>query len=198
MKKIPLLFQYENHIPGIISTLTDTVTPGCEWVIAGEGIATRKFDGTCCMIRDGKLYKRYDAKSFTVSPDGERNKWNRTPPDNWEPAQDPDPITGHWPGWVPVGDEKASKYHRDAFRIDSVLGPPPDGTYELCGPKIQGNPEQFPWHMLVKHGEQIMPDCPRDYEGLKAYLEYLPYEGVVFHHPDGRMCKIRRRDFFKK
>lgn len=24
----------------------------------GEGTGTRKLDGTCCMVRDGRLYKR--------------------------------------------------------------------------------------------------------------------------------------------
>jgi hypothetical protein len=32
--------------------------PGCQWVFDGEGVATRKYDGACCMVRDGKLYKR--------------------------------------------------------------------------------------------------------------------------------------------
>jgi hypothetical protein len=147
------------------------------------------------MIRDGKLYKRYDAKSFTIGPDGKRNEWKRKPPEGFEPAQDPDPNTGHWPGWLPVGDEPESKYHREA--LSSTFFEWTDGTYELVGPKVQGNPEGFTEHILVRHGEQELPDCPRTYEGIKAYLEHLPYEGVVFHHPDGRMCKIRRRDFFR-
>jgi hypothetical protein len=195
MKKIPRLFQYAEHRHGSEDTVIDVVTPGCEWVIAGEGVATRKFDGTCCLIRDGKLYKRYDAKAFTIAPDGKRTEWKRQPPANFEPAQDPDPNTGHWPGWLPVGDEPESKWHREAF--SNTFFEWTDGTYELCGPKVQGNPELLAEHMLIKHGDQEMPDCPRDYEGIKAYLEHLPYEGVVFHHPDGRMCKIRRRDFFR-
>jgi hypothetical protein len=41
----------------------DEVVPGAEWVAAGEGVATVKWDGTCCRIHDGRLYKRYDAKN---------------------------------------------------------------------------------------------------------------------------------------
>lgn len=43
MKKIPTLFKrvYENHkIVGI----TEVVTPGFEWVLAGGGISTIKYD----------------------------------------------------------------------------------------------------------------------------------------------------------
>lgn len=60
MKKIPTLFEkvYENHkVVGI----KPNITPGCE-VAFFQGIATVKFDGTCCAIIDGKFYKRYDAK----------------------------------------------------------------------------------------------------------------------------------------
>ena len=49
MKKIPTLFerQYENHkVVGI----TDNVTPGLEWVLEGEGVATVKIDGSCTAI----------------------------------------------------------------------------------------------------------------------------------------------------
>lgn len=31
----------------------DELIPGAEWVVAGEGVATRKLDGTCCLVRDG-------------------------------------------------------------------------------------------------------------------------------------------------
>jgi hypothetical protein len=34
-----------------------------------------------------------------------------------------------------------------------------------------------------------------DFENLKTYLEVVDIEGIVFHHPDGRMCKLRKSDF---
>jgi hypothetical protein len=38
--------------------------------------------------------------------------------------------------------------------------------------------------------------APRDYEGLRIWLLARPqYEGIVWHHPDGRMAKLKRRDF---
>jgi len=139
------------------------------------------------MVRDGKLYKRYDAKN------------GKTPPSNFEPAQDPDPVTGHWPGWLPVGE--GDKWHLEAWNdIASgaeFFGPPGDGTYELCGPKVNGNPEGFTSHILVPHKMEENPGAPRTFEGIKDYLKHveLPFEGLVWHHPDGRMVKIKRKDF---
>ena len=89
MKKIPTMFErtYENHrVVGI----SDKVCPGMEWVLAGEGVATVKIDGSCCAVINGELYKRYDAKK------------GKKPPTGAIPCCDPDPITGHWPHWVKV------------------------------------------------------------------------------------------------
>jgi hypothetical protein len=65
MRKIISLFQRNYDGDHLVR---DEVVPGAEWVIAGEGVATRKFDGTCCMIRGGRLYKRYDAKRGKTAP----------------------------------------------------------------------------------------------------------------------------------
>ncbi|MFF0467058.1 hypothetical protein ACFYPX_06380 [Micromonospora zamorensis] len=38
--------------------------------------------------------------------------------------------------------------------------------------------------------------APLDHDGLRAWLLAHPdWEGVVWHHPDGRMAKLKRRDF---
>ena len=174
MKKTISLFQRNYDGDRLVR---DELVPGAEWVAAGEGVATRKYDGTCCMVRDGKLFKRYDAKA------------GKTPPVGFEPAQDADPVTGHWPGWLPVGDGTDDKRHRDAEM------PAEDGTYELCGPKVQGNPEGFDRHVLVKHGEEVLHDCPRTFAALREYLSDGAIEGAVWHHPDGRMVKIKGKDF---
>lgn len=182
MKKIISLFcrNYETD-----HKVRDEVVPGAEWVIAGEGVATRKFDGTCCAIIDGELWKRYDAKR------------GKTPPEGWIPAQEPDPVTGHHPGWVKVGYTPDSVYHLEAFHrgADSHGWQLRDGTYELCGPQSQGNPEGFDGHILVRHGADVLEDCPRDFAGLRDYLKARDMEGVVWHHPDGRMVKIKKKDF---
>ena len=98
MKKMKSLFvrHFENH--EVISILNE-VTPGCEWVILGEGIPTRKLDGTCCLINDGKIFARYDFKP------------GRKLPNNAIPCQEePDDITGHFPHWIEVTTQPQYKY----------------------------------------------------------------------------------------
>ena len=178
MKKIVSLFQ-RNYGGDLL--VRDEIVPGAEWVISGEGVATRKHDGTCCMVRNCKLYKRYDAKS------------GKAPPPDFEPAQpDPDDKTGHWPGWIPVSNGPEDARHRQAWECVPC---PADGTNELCGPKVQGNPEGYTQHALVRHGSGVLGGVPRTYDGLASYLSTADIEGIVWHHPDGRMVKIKGRDF---
>lgn len=177
MKKIISLFQRNYDGDRLVR---DEVVPGAEWVLAGEGVATIKYDGTCCMVRGGHLFKRYDAKR------------GKPPPPGFEPAEAaPDAITGHWPGWLPVGEGPGDQWHREAFALDPGL---PDGTYELLGPKVQGNPERLDRHLLARHGAHTIGGFPRDYAGIRDALATMGIEGVVWHHPDGRMVKIKAKD----
>ncbi len=116
MRKMPTLFdrQFENH--NIIKCL-EQVHKGCEWVISGEGYATEKLDGTCCMIKGNELYRRYDYKKGKTLPLGAI------------PCQpDKDFITGHWPHWVLCDPYNPSdKYHLKAFSKQNSWT---DGTYE--------------------------------------------------------------------
>jgi len=181
MKKIISLFMRNFDTDRLVR---NEVTLGAEWVIKGEGVATRKWDGTCCLIKDGKLYKRYEVKK------------GKTPPINFDPACPIDLITGKQQGWLPVGDGPEDKWHREAF-----LGKPlfeddqSDGTYELCGPKVQGNPEHLLAHCLFPHGKYLLPNVPRTFEEIKEGLKNLDIEGIVWHHEDGRMVKIKAKDF---
>jgi hypothetical protein len=179
MKKIISLFERNYDGDGLVH---DEIVLGAEWVADGEGIATRKWDGTCCMIRDGKIYKRYDAKK------------GKTPPKDFEPAQDYDQVTGHMPGWVPVGDGPEDQWHREGFKNS---GNSANGTYELVGPKLQGNPEKLDFHQLIPHGVHILENVPRTFDGLRNYLKDVEFEGIVWHHPDSQMVKIKRKDFWK-
>lgn len=178
MKKIPTLF-VRTHDGA--HRITEEYNLECLWVRDGEGVATQKYDGTCCLIRGGQLYKRYDCKK------------GKNPPPGFEPAMEADPVTGHHTGWVLVGDGPEDEWHRKAFLL---LHAEPDGTYELCGPKVQGNPERLGRHHLLPHAEaRMFPDCPRDYNGLYEWFKDKDIEGVVWHHPDGRMAKLKKRDF---
>jgi hypothetical protein len=184
MRKIISLFRRNYDGDRLVR---DEVVPGAEWVLNGEGVATRKWDGTCCLVRDGQLYKRYDAKH------------GKTPPAGFEPAQpEPDPVTGHWPGWLPVGDGPEDRWHREAFNNRLVIST--DGTYELLGPRVQGNAERVrDSHVLVPHGREILNNAPRDFAGLYAYLAVKDIEGIVwwrnFDDPDCDKVKIKTKDF---
>lgn len=192
MQKIPSLFV--RNFSGPQRVITQEVTPGCEWVLRGEGRPTRKVDGTACLVRDGCLYKRYDRK-ITKQARKRGGPWNKKDfkpaPDGFTPCEpEPDLVTGHWPGWLPVTGQ--DKWHVEAFDNGR---PWADGTYELVGPKIQGNPYSMQRHALVLHGFDELDDVPNDFAGIRDYLNQHDIEGIVWHHHDGRMAKIKRRDF---
>ena len=181
MKKMKTLFerQFENHQ---VAKCLNKIQEGCEWVINGEGYATEKIDGTCCLIQDNKIYKRFDYKKGRKLPDGAI------------PCQEKaDEITGHFPHWV-LCDEKnpSDKYHIQAFNKQKPLE---DGTYELIGVHFQNNPYNLKEDVLEKHGIRILRNVPRDYKGIKDYLENNYIEGIVFYRGNGEMCKIKRSDF---
>lgn len=179
MKKIPTIFKRN---PDNMGQLLPEQHPDCGWVFNGEGIATKKFDGTCCLVENSILYKRREIKK------------GKPIPQNFKKA-DTDGITGKTVGWVPVDPKNNDdKWHLEAFASDMD-----DGTYELIGPKIQGNPETINFHYLLKHSEaKQYKSVPRTFEGLREWLEDKDIEGIVFHHADGRMAKIKKRDFGQK
>lgn len=177
MKKIPTLFERDWN--GDRSRVVNQVHQDCGWVLEGEGVATRKLDGTCCMIRDGKLYKRRELRP------GDKE------PPLFERA-DHDKETGKTVGWVPCDIGPDDRWHMQAFAEKTNW---PDGTYELIGPKVQGNPEGWIGHQLIRHGSIMEDGVPRTFDGLRNWLATQDIEGVVFHHPDGRMAKIKLRDF---
>lgn len=180
MKKTPTIFARDWL--GDRSRVLDSPHPDCGWVFAGEGVPTRKIDGTCCLVKDGVLWKRREVK-----------KGQKVPDDFVLSSEDEE--TGKTVGWVPVGEGEEDRWHREAFAAQPDLV---DATYELVGPKIQGNPEGVSAHTLVMHGDGIagmLDEMPRTFEGLKQYFATHDYEGIVFHHADGRMAKIKARDF---
>ena len=85
MHKIVFVFQRNYETDRLVR---DEVVPGAEWVLAGEGVATRKWDGACSMIRGGRLFKRYELKVGKPMPAG------------FEVAQPPDSVTMAAPGWM--------------------------------------------------------------------------------------------------
>ncbi|MFQ5850903.1 MAG: hypothetical protein ACE5JU_09980 [Candidatus Binatia bacterium] len=179
MKKIPTIFKRN---PERLQELLNERHPECAWVFEGEGKATRKYDGTAMLIDGGKFYKRREVKRGKPVPLGFLEV-------------ESDPVTGKKVGWVEVDpNDPGDRWAMEAYRPDLKAG-----TYELLGPKIQGNPEGFDRHVLLRHAEaEVYSSVPRTMEGIRAWLSDKDIEGLVFHHPDGRMGKIKKRDFGMK
>lgn len=90
-------------------------------MLDGEGVPTRKFDGTCVMVDDdGYVWTCREVKPGKQAPPGFR-------------LVEIDPVTGKTMGWEP--------YEQSSFRvqIEEAMEPwqPEPGTYELCGPEGQ-------------------------------------------------------------
>ena len=184
MKKIPTLFEREFKDHKVVKVLPK-VHPGMEWVLKGEGVATVKYDGSCCAIIDGEYYKRYDCKKGKIPPEG------------FIPCCEPDSITGHWPGWVKVDENNPSdKWFLKAYspikgNVTIYLA---DGTYEAIGKHFCGNPYNMDCDKLVQHGKEIV-EVERTFDGIKKYLSEHEIEGLVFWKDGSPQCKIKRSDF---
>ena len=180
MKKIPTLFErvFENHH---IKEILPNVTPGMEFVLEGKGVATVKYDGSCCAIIDGKFYVRYDARK------------GKPIPENAIKCQDEaDPITGHLPCWIPYDETNpAHKWFGKALKNSVAL----DSTLlEAIGPHFNGNMYNLEDDTLIKHGVHVI-DVPRTFEGIRDYLKDNYIEGIVFWLDGEPKCKIKRTDF---
>lgn len=183
MEKIPTIFDRGDGFKVI-----DQPRRGCEWVFAGEGRATEKVDGTNVRltVRNGRV----------VRVEKRRN------PSKLQKQQ------GIIDGWYIDADEHGAE---DRWIYEAVRGTDvqswPDGEHsvEALGPSIQGNPLGLAKHLCAPFNLEIpsYDDVPRNYDGLKRYLATLDSrfapghlaEGIVFHHPDGRRAKIKRKDF---
>lgn len=181
MQKIPTVFKRDPEDP---RRLLPEVHPHCQWVLDGEGVGTRKFDGTCCMFDGEKWWARREVKRGKMAP----NHWVEV---------DHDEVTGKRVGWEPIEQSGFYKW----FLETNWKYPHLRGTYELCGPKINDNPEGFDRHTLIPHSqaEIVLRNVGEfTFDSLKVIL--LAYgqdgkEGIVWHHPDGRMAKLKTRDF---
>jgi hypothetical protein len=185
MKKIPTALVRD---PNNRAKVLPEIAPGCEWVFAGEGIPTRKYDGTCVMLDEhGDWWARREIKPGKGAPDG------------FIEIQY-DEITGKTQGWEPMENSSFAKFHAEALTDKEHWKQ--QGTYELIGPKINGNPDRMISHTLVRHEEaEHIPDLnglilsPETVMKIVRKIGNFPgWEGVVWHHPDGRMAKLKARD----
>lgn len=195
MKKIPTLFKRVfdgNRIAEILPEITE----GCEEAFL-HGKATVKWDGSCCAVINGELYKRYDAKNGKPVPKGAIKC-----------QKEPDPITGHLPCWVKCDRnnpsdkwfwnayDKTFGYTKRLLLPNGIIytGRLEDGTYEAVGKHFQGNPYATDVDYLEHHGAKNL-DVERTFEGVKKFLAENYIEGIVFWLDGQPVCKIKRTDF---
>jgi len=212
VRKIPTLFTFDPDT-GLIR---DDVNPRAELVVAGVCRPTRKYDGLSCLYYGGTLWRR---RMLNVEkPEGEgrivqilalptaEGIGTKTEsvrplseiPHGFMAAQDVcwnEDGTGSVPGWVPVGKNPDDQYHIEALAARPIT--PGEGkTYELCGPKIQGNHEYLAEHQLIEHGSYVLMNVPYDFDGILEYFEEFPItEGIVWWYDDKPYAKIKRRDY---
>jgi len=182
MEKIPTLFERDDRFRVI-----DKPREECSWVFAGEGAGTEKLDGTNVRltVRSGQLVRVEKRRNPTK-------------------AQKQQGIVDGW--YVDAGGAAEDRWILDAAQHTDVTGWA-DGEHscEALGPRIQGNPLGLSEHRCVPFNLDVpvYRDVPRTYAGLQELLSTLdskfapghPAEGIVFHHPDGRRAKIKRKDF---
>jgi hypothetical protein len=179
MKKIPTLFlrDYTNPRNPVI---TDKITPGCEWVLEGKGIATRKVDGTCTKLDEGgNWWARREVKPGKPVPDG-------------FVEEEIDPVTEKMVGFEPMEQSSFLKAFKSVENKPII-----PATYELCGPKVNGNPEGYTEHYLIQHGQERLTAPAHEPLDLIAECREHGYEGVVWWSVDGtdRKCKLKVRDY---
>jgi len=213
MKKIPTLFTRDAE-SGLIRNEEE---PRASLVFSGRCEATKKLDGTCCLFFGGNLWKRRMVRVERPEGEGDIVQIMILPsddaigtkteavrpinlPDGFMAASDviwKDDGTGQVPGWVPVGLGPDDQYHNTALATASAaMQRLSEGkTYELCGPKVQGNPQCLDHHCLIEHGTFRLMNVPTDFDGLKEYLTDFPMEGIVWWLDGSPYAKIKRRDF---
>lgn len=204
MRKIPTLFVRDPDTG--LRYVTEQVHPDCQWVMDGEGTPTRKYDGTCVQFDGERWWARREVKPGKSAPASFI-------------AVGTDEFTGKTVGWEPIEQSAFAKFHAEAVEFgDSLFTRDqgsvrvgrvfqairgrgwPVGTYELVGPKVNGNPEQVEQHQLWTHATAEIVLVPGlTYEAVRwaalTARDVDGCEGIVWHHEDGRMAKIKAKDF---
>lgn len=206
MKKIPTFFTKDKHGRYCIAEINHTKLG---WIDdLSKLIPLRKYDGTPVYGNaKGEWFYRRAYKMGTTPPGFIECDLDYHSKKSW--------------GWLPVDDDYPFKKYFDEalvlkpFDLDIAPGSREEvyeeGSYELIGPKINGNPEEMSEHRLMPHrrAPQISNIAEIDtevedevlYEIYKKVIGFMPIEGVVFwingnEHMESRpVAKLRKKDF---
>lgn len=202
----------------------DELVEGSEWVLDAKEqdnvTAYIKLDGTPALYKNGMLYKRLRVKNSI-----EKNKFiaegailaQEEYVDGyylWIPIT----VNNPEDKWFIEALNNELELLKDGELLEET-------TYELVGPRINKNVHNFPKHRLIKHTafvvNNFMPSVTfhegqTQFEIIKELIRVLyrtetPIlyfdttinqdwylerpEGIVWHHKDGRMVKMRYTDF---
>lgn len=166
--------------------VTDKINPGYEWVFEDEGVTCQeKLDGTnvSIVVENGQV----------------TSVWNR--------ENKMDLLSKN-----PVMEAVRNSYEKGYCNFT-------DGQYfgEAVGDRIQGNPYKLKEAIWLPYKTYFAKHLtyntwgkyPKDFKTISEWFEHGLFplfsaskgdkdgfvEGVVFHHPDGRMAKLRRDMF---
>lgn len=203
MRKIPSIFVRLER-----SSLVDIerITVGCEWVFESNDqlLITLKRDGTPVLYKDSVWYQRRTLKSkLDPGTDGIPKPVNFTPCQP-VPEYDDESKQWEWPGWVPLEHQYKKLVDEAVVSRGGMKEHENMFTFELCGPKINGNPEGWDTHHLFVHGSEPIifnPQTarPQTADEFVAIVRVIRNEGIVIysgHIVDGymAMAKLKRRD----
>lgn len=205
MRKIPTIFLRPERAGKGHLFVTRDPHPDCAWVFNGEGIATEKLDGTNVRltVRSGTVVRVEKRRN----PTKEQKALGIVEP--WYVDADAKDSGDKWIFEAVSGTDTLLSVREDEHGQKDWW---PDGEHccEALGPNIQGNPLGLTKHECVPFDipgvipvYEITPDGSDPYDGIKGALANLDSlyspghlaEGIVFHHPDGRRAKIKRKDF---
>lgn len=193
MKKIPMLLAMTFDDKGN-RVITNEVSEKARFLLDHpDAVATWKRDGTAVKLNeDGEWFARRTVKKGKSAPAGFI-------------LEEFDPVTGHSFGWEPIEGSAFRKMWKRAVEGEDFA----PGTFELIGPKINGDPEKIGKDTLIRHGSEIIEDFPTIDE-IKEHEDdvigfLLPFftdfrargiEGIVWWVDGVPAVKLRAKDFF--
>jgi hypothetical protein len=206
MNKIPTIFlrDWENDP----SRVTRQWNPEAEWLLDNphSAIATVKRDGT-----NVRVTVTHYGNETDITLEKRRNP-SKKEKRQAEGAGLPVPE----PTYAVADPDDSQDKHIFAAFYETDFSDWPDGVWECeaLGPKIQGGVESdtpclYPFSFdpnlafdPIANLDPFELTPSKIYNAIEAYftgmggpLQGRPIEGIVWHGPDGRMAKIKRRDF---
>lgn len=190
--------------------------------VKGQGVATGKLDGCCVRLTERGLEMRQDLRMATKGPHKGKYVSKKGKPANmpatWVPTTNKPELNPERKFVSHIGfrcaQSPGDKYALEVFSEDknqvrvltSILPVtieyvPVENltgkTYELLGPRINGNFHELEEHCLAPHGGVVVDLGDDQLDTVKLFLTTDPLgqklEGIVWHMDDGTCYKVHRQ-----